>query len=192
MYKVKFTPYRKDLGDIMLRQTKDGKGISSDGRYKFYINEDSHEADFWVVQGKGIRKKETCRVAPENTLLLTTEPRSVLVYPKSYIKQFGAVFTNQEYPKHKNQTFGPAILPWFVGNKKTKVLKEYNIFDHVAGLCDRMDPTLPKEEVTLKPCRSTDDWYNVYNYTIKRSLFKLKYKIKELFRGSSVLHHKKH
>ena len=39
MYKVKFTPYRKNLGEIMLRQTIGGKGISADGKYRFYINE---------------------------------------------------------------------------------------------------------------------------------------------------------
>lgn len=43
----------------MLRQTKGGKGISSDGRYKFCINEKIEEPDFWVVQGKGLRAKES-------------------------------------------------------------------------------------------------------------------------------------
>ncbi len=120
MYKVKFTPYRESLGKIMLRQTKDGKGISSDGRYQFYIDEDIEEPDFWVVQGKGIRGSESCKVAPENTILLTTEPKSVLVYPKDYIKQFGTILSCQEQTKHKNLILGPAILPWFVGFKRSK------------------------------------------------------------------------
>ena len=54
MYKVKFTPYRKNLGEIMLRQTIGGKGISADGKYRFYINEEIENPDFWVVQGKGV------------------------------------------------------------------------------------------------------------------------------------------
>jgi hypothetical protein len=114
-YKVKFTPYRKKLGEIMLRQTKGRKGLSSDGRYRFYINEEINNPDFWVVQGKGIRQAESCFVAPQNTILLTTEPRSVLVYPQPYIKQFGLVCSCQEKTKHPNLVLGPAILPWFVG-----------------------------------------------------------------------------
>lgn len=349
MYKVKFTPYRKKLGKIMLRQTKGGKGISSDGRYQFFINENIDDPDFWIVQGKGVRASESCMVAPENTLVLTTEPKSVLVYPQRYIKQFGAICSSQEQTKHKNLILGPAILPWFVGYKKTKdkeyiysltydelmnsetptktklisvitsnkassqghldriefveklkarygnridvfgrgyrdfddkwdvlapykyhislensshkyywtekisdcflaetypiyygctnlseyfpegafqpinihdfesavtiidriiaedtfeqkradlkeckmkVLKEYNMFDYVAMLCDRMNPSLPKKMTTINPCRSTDDWHNIYNYMIKISLFKCKQKIKEIFKGKSPLYQK--
>ena len=71
---------------------------------------------------------------------------------------------------------------------KMKVLKEYNMFDYVATLCDRMNPALPKKMMTINPCRSTDDWHNVYNYMIKISLFKWKQKIKEIFKGKSPLY----
>mgnify|MGYP000553254596 CR=1 FL=1 len=87
MYKVKLTPYRASLGTIMHRQTKDDSLVSLDGRYKFYIDEDIEDPDFWVVQGKGLRQTASCHVAPENTIMLTTEPRSILVYPKNYLKQ---------------------------------------------------------------------------------------------------------
>jgi len=119
-YKVKFIPYRKNLGDIMFRQTAGGKGLSSDGRYRFYINEDIKDPDFLVVQGKGVREPLSCKVAPLNTLLLTTEPRSVLVYPKKYLNQFGMVCSCQEGTIHPNLILGPAILPWFVGYTETK------------------------------------------------------------------------
>lgn len=345
-YKIRFTPYRKNLGEIMLRQTKDGKGLSEDGRYRFYINEEIEDPDFWVVQGKGIRQAQSCKVAPQNTVLLTTEPRSVLVYPQSYIRQFGMVCSCQEDMKHPNVVPGPAILPWFVGfsqakdgvcsysldydglidspapkktklisvitsNKaftqghidrirfveklkerygdmidvfgrgyrdfddkweilapykyhislenssqpyywtekisdcflaetfpfyygctnlgdyfneeafqaidifdfdrtveiidrliaddtyekrkvllaesKQKVLGEYNLFNYVGALCDKLDATLPKENVTLKPCRSMQDWNNFYNYVIARNLLKWKLKIKSIFGSSSPL-----
>lgn len=114
-YKIKFVPYRKNLGEIMFRQTEGKKGYSSDGRYRFYIDEDIDDPDFWVVQGKGIRQPETMRVALQNTILLTTEPQSVLVYPQRYIRQFGTICTCQEKTKHPNLLLGPAILPWFVG-----------------------------------------------------------------------------
>lgn len=111
MYTVKFTPYRKR---VMFNQTRGGEGYSSDGRYKFLFGDDVREADFWVVQGKGIRKKESCRVARENTILLTTEPRSVLVYPHDYTRQFGMVYTSQTQLRHPNVVLGPPALPWFI------------------------------------------------------------------------------
>ena len=73
---------------------------------------------------------------------------------------------------------------------KMKVLKEYNMFDYIAALCDNMDPTLPKKMTTINPCRSIDDPNNAYNYLIKHSLFKLKQKIIELFKGKSPLYQK--
>lgn len=115
MYKVKFTPYRKNLGEIMSRQTADHRNISSDGKYRFYINEEIDDPDFWVIQGKGLRQPESCNVAPQNTILLTTEPKSVLVYPRQYLRQFGVVCSCQEETKHSGLRLGPAILPWFIG-----------------------------------------------------------------------------
>lgn len=114
MYKIRFTPYRPDLGTIFDRQMPGHRLVSRDGKYCFLLD-DAEEADFWVVQGKGVRTPSTCHVAPENTILLTTEPRSVLVYPDSYLRQFGLVCTCQERTRHPHVVFGPAILPWFVG-----------------------------------------------------------------------------
>ena len=133
MYKVKLTPYRPGLAKIMHRQTRNDSLTSLDGRYKFYIDEDIEDPDFWVVQGKGLRQEKSCKVAPENTIMLTTEPRSILVYPKKYLNQFGMVCTCQEKAKHPNIHFGPAILPWFVGYKEIedsvyKYTKDYNAF----------------------------------------------------------------
>lgn len=120
MYTIRFMPYRKELGVIMSRQTPGHSLRSQDGRYQFILDESCEEPDFWVVQGKGVRQEQTCRVAPENTIVLTTEPRSVLVYPKEYLQQFGLVCTCQEQTRHPNIHFGPAILPWFVGYTEDK------------------------------------------------------------------------
>ncbi|NDW18187.1 hypothetical protein D0T53_04545 [Dysgonomonas sp. 216] len=344
-FKVKLTPYRNNLGHIMLRQTQGGKGLSSDGRYRFYIDEEIEDPDFWVVQGKGIRHAESCQVSPQNTILLSTEPRSVLVYPQAYIRQFGMVCTCQEKTKHPNVVMAPPVLPWFVGYKqssggkctysldydilsnspappktklisvitsdkaftkghldrirfveklklhygdqidifgrgindfddkwdvlapykyhisienssqpyywtekisdcflaetfplyygctnlsdyfaedsflsidihnfeqsvqvidyainndvyeqrrvqlnhcKQQVLGEYNMFNYIAGLCDRLNPSLPKQLVTLEPCRSMQNWHNFYNYTIARNLFKWEQKIKGIFAPSPL------
>jgi len=335
MYKVKFTPYRKELGEIMPRQTAHHSCVSSDGKYKFYINEDVDDPDFWVVQGKGIRQPETCHVAPENTIFLSTEPRSVLMYPQKYLRQFGLVCTCQARTKHPNLHLAPAVLPWLVGctedkegkchftidydmlkdapapaktklisvitsNKaftgghveriefvkklkehygdkidvfgrgcnefddkwdvlapykyhiaiensshdyywsekisdcyltetfpiyygctnigdyfphdaycnidihhfdeavkiidrciandiyeqrkqalaesKELVLEKYNMFNYIASLCDTLNPDSPKQDITLIPCVTIGNWHNFYNYTFKRSYYKIKQK----------------
>lgn len=143
-YKVKLTPYRKNMGEIMLRQTQGWKGLSADGRYRFYIDEEIENPDFWVVQGKGLRQSESCIVAPENTILLSTEPRSVLVYPKAYTNQFGMVCTCQEKTKHPNVVMGPPILPWFVGYRQSSDGKCISTFDF-----DNLSTSPPPEKTKL-------------------------------------------
>lgn len=339
MYNVLLTPYRPDLGTIFHRQTKRHSLVSLDGRYRFFVggSVDMPNPDFWVVQGKGIRCPETCRVAPQNTILLTTEPSSVFHYPKSYVSQFGLACLCQEECNLPNVKHGPAILPWFIGysedhdghitgwsldydalkamptpakpkllsvitsNKaftqghidrlrfverlkahfgdsldvyghgfndfddkwnvlsqykyhivienssqlyywtekmsdcllaetfafyhgclniadyvpreayepiniknpdeairiidesiannryersvaalkegKRLMLDKYNIFEYVASLCDGLDATLPKQEVTLQPCRSGKDLRNLWQYSVGRKLYELKYKL---------------
>jgi len=125
MYIVKLTPYREGLGRIFHRQTKNHTLISLNGKYQFVINEEVSNPDFWVVQGKGLREKTSCHVAPENTIFLNTEPRSVFNYPKNYLNQFGLVSTSQYPTEHKKVVYGPAVLPWFVGYKKDNQTNEY-------------------------------------------------------------------
>lgn len=138
-------PYRKDLATIMGRQTPNHSLVSQDGRYKFCLDDSMEEADFWVVHGKGVRQEQTCYVALENTILLTTEPHSVLIYPQKYINQFGLVVTCQEQMHHSNMLLGPAILPWFVGYKPDgkggyDVSQDYDSFNK---------PSDPKEKKKL-------------------------------------------
>ena len=142
---VKFTPYRRELGTIYRRQTKGGHLFSLDGCYEFLLDDDVSEADFWVVQGKGIRKSTTCRVAPQNTIMLTTEPRSVLVYPQNYLRQFGMVCTCQEQTQHPNIQFGPAILPWFVGFSE----RDDGTCDYTLDYDILHSPSNPKDKTKL-------------------------------------------
>ncbi len=335
MIKVRLISYRPELGAIYHRQTKGHRMVSLDGRYRFFVDEDIADPDIVVVQGKGLRQTKMFHVAPQNTIVLATEPSSVLVYPRRYLRQFGMVCTCQEGTRHPDVRYGPAVLPWFVGftetdgkcaytldydqlkavpappkkklisvitsNKaftrghlerirfvealkahfgdrldifgrgfrtfddkwdvlapyryhialenssqryywtekisdsflaetypfyygcthledyfpkeaftpidihdapraiatieaalaedrgakaaaalaeaKRLVLDKYNLFEYVAGLCDRLDPNAPRSEVTLRPCHSSRDWRNLYHYTIGHNLFKLKMKL---------------
>lgn len=145
MYKVRFTPYREGLATIMHRQTPSHNMRSQDGRYEFCLDDTLEEADFWVVQGKGVRQVQTCRVSPKNTILLTTEPHSVLVYPERYTHQFGLVVSCQHQMHRPNVIYGPAILPWFVGYKPDGkggyiFSEDYDSLSH---------PTIPQQKTKL-------------------------------------------
>lgn len=126
VYTVKLTPYRKKFGTILHRQSKEHACFSSDGRYRFIMDDALEEADFWVVHGKGVKISERCRVSRQNTILLTTEPDTIFVYPKSYLKQFGLVHSCQTRTKHPHIIYGPAIIPWFVGYTERNNKKGYD------------------------------------------------------------------
>lgn len=122
MIRIKLTPYRPELGTIYHRQTQGHSLMSADGNCQFFIDEDIADPDFWVIQGKGVREEKTCHVAPENTIFLATEPKSVLRYPKSYLRQFGHVCICQDDVRIDNGFtkvhYTPAILPWFIGYRE--------------------------------------------------------------------------
>lgn len=133
MIRVKVTPYREELGKIYFRQTKEHGMMSLDGKYKFFIDEEISDPDFWIVQGKGVRQPETCHVARENVIFFTTEPKSVLVYPDKYLSQFGTICTCQEETKpskylESKVMFTPPLLPWFIGCKEDE--NEVVTFSH--------------------------------------------------------------
>lgn len=345
MYKVLLITGGKENGRWILSQTKGGKGISNCGKYRFYVNEDIADPDFVVIRGKSTKETMTFNVAPENLVLTTSEPYSVLAYPRDYCKQFGLVCSCQENLKHRNVKFTPAIIFWFAGvgfdskgrptplkdydclkalptpekkklisvisstkaftkghvdrirfverlkehygdkidvfgrgykdfedkydvvapykyhiaiensrakyywtekladsficesypiyygctnvgdyfpqgaysvidvndfdgavkvidrliaqdaygtakpllkECKDRVLDEYNMFNYIASVLDGMNPDLPRQKVTVKPCRSMHDMHNVYNYMVKRNLFKVGRFFRRLFHKDSL------
>lgn len=113
MFKVKITTTKNS--DYMLQQTEGQKGVSKCGKYRFFIDEEIETPDFWVVRNKLLKSKTTCLVAPENTILMTSEPRSVVNFPKRYRDQFGLLLSSQKDIKHNNMQHTQAILPWYVG-----------------------------------------------------------------------------
>lgn len=117
MYKVLFI----SKGDAILsaRQTSGGVGISRDGEFRFYINNFIPDPDFVIVRGKGFTGNLKIHVAPENTILTTSEPYSILSYPKGYCRQFGLVCSCQENLRLPNVIHTPAILAWFAGIDRT-------------------------------------------------------------------------
>lgn len=102
-------------GDYLLRQTKGGSGISNCGKYRFFIDEVIADPDFVVVRNKYIKSKTVFNVSPQNVILMTSEPSSIVNFPKHYTSQFGLYYSCDERAKHPNIHYGPAALPWFIG-----------------------------------------------------------------------------
>lgn len=349
MYKVILMNGMGEQGKWILRQTPGRKGISRCGKYQFFVNEIISDPDFVVIRGKSPKEQMTFHVAPENVVLTTSEPYSILSYPKGYCKQFGLVCSCQEQLKHPHVLYTPALLPWYVGAvfekgsgkptidyddfkqretpaktklisvitsnkaftqghqdrinfveklkahygdqldvfgrgfrsfddkwdvlasykyhiaienshanyywteklsdcylaetfpiyygcknvhdyfpadslavidiydversiatidrlihnenhfltslpalKKSKelVLEDYNIFNYIASCLDRLNPDLPKTEVTIQPAKTMSDWHNIYLNVIGRNTFKLKNTITSLLKGKSNLYDK--
>ncbi|MCQ2204391.1 MAG: glycosyltransferase family 10 [Bacteroidales bacterium] len=81
-------------------------------RYHFFINERDCNPDIVVVRNKHFKTPMTFEIERENTILMMSEPKSVVSFPKRYLKQFGMVYSCQENVDHKNVVYGPALLPW--------------------------------------------------------------------------------
>jgi hypothetical protein len=69
---------------------------------------------------------------------------------------------------------------------KQKVLGEYNMFEYVAHLCDRLTPDAPKQQVTIRPCHSGLDWHNFVNYTLRQNYYKLRTQLHYMVQGKSL------
>lgn len=111
MYKVKISIAADNAG--CGRQLPEGK-LEWKG-YQFCINDDTDEADFWVVYSKGRRMTETCKVSPENTLFITGEPDSVYHYSRGFVSQFAKVVSCQKNLRHKNLVHDQPAQPWHIG-----------------------------------------------------------------------------
>ena len=101
--------------DGLLRQTPNNDGIWGD--YKFYINENIEECDYWVIYSKGEKQNNQTKVAKKNLILLTGEPEPIYHYAPSFIRKFGRVLTSRKDINHKNISNIHPAQPWWVGRK---------------------------------------------------------------------------
>ena len=87
----------------LLRQTPNNDGIW--GKYKFYINQQIDDCDYWVIYSKGDSNNNETRVALENLVLLTGEPEPIYHYAPSFVKKFGRVLTSRKDINHQKMNF---------------------------------------------------------------------------------------
>lgn len=105
-----------NMDEWTLSQMPSGDSCVNDGvKYEFYIDAAKGTPDFVFVRNKALPQKVTFNMAPENIVLLTSEPSSVLRLPNGYCKQFGMVCSSQSEIRHPNLQHYPPFLAWYVG-----------------------------------------------------------------------------
>lgn len=97
----------------VISQTPKNLGIWGD--YKFHINDDIDECDFWVIYSKGQRINETVNVPPENIIFISGEPETIYHYDKRFVNQFSTVVTTRQDIKHSNIIYDHPGQPWHIG-----------------------------------------------------------------------------
>lgn len=87
------------------------------GRCEFAFDHDHDAYDWLVVYDELPPAGELLRCPASNTLLITTEPATIKVYPNAYIKQFAHVLSSQEpfAVKHPGLIQGQCALVWYYG-----------------------------------------------------------------------------
>ena len=121
----------EDSIDQIKRQTPNNSLIWKD--YKFVVNDDIEEADYWVVYSKGRRKVENCNVNKKNIFFISGEPDSIYTYSKKFLKQFSLVIGVSRKFKHSKTLLSYPAVPWYVGisffnNRKVNLSLNYNFF----------------------------------------------------------------
>lgn len=107
------------------RQLAEPDRLSSAARSYHFNYEgmpDGVRPDIVVVRNNCLRRPTSFPVARDRTVLLLSEPRSVVYFPDSYVRQFGVVYSCQPELSGGNVMCGPAAIPWFVGIRLDGIL----------------------------------------------------------------------
>lgn len=98
----------------IFRQTPNFSQIWGD--YKFVIDDNLKECDFWIVFSDYKLKEETVKCNPKNVIFIPGECYSVSPkFAQKFLDQFGLIITVQRELKHKNIIFSHNANPWFIG-----------------------------------------------------------------------------
>jgi hypothetical protein len=97
----------------IFRQTPEFSQVWGD--YKFIIDENLKECDYWIIYTDYQLKKEEVICPPNNVIFIPgecyeTSPR----FSKKFLNQFGLIITVQKQLKHKNILYSHNANPWFV------------------------------------------------------------------------------
>jgi hypothetical protein len=107
----------------IFRQTPEFSQVWGD--YKFIIDENLKECDYWIIYTDYQLKKEEVICPPNNVIFIPgecyeTSPR----FSKKFLNQFGLIITVQKELKHKNILYSHNANPWFVGKSYDELSQE--------------------------------------------------------------------
>lgn len=94
------------------------------GDYKFVIDDDLKECDFWIVYTDYLLKSETVKCNPKNIIFIpgecyNTSPK----FTQQFLKQFGLLITVQRELQHRNIIYSHNANPWFVGKTYDELIE---------------------------------------------------------------------
>ncbi len=87
------------------------------GNYKFVIDNDLKECDFWVIN------IESVKCNPENIIFIPGECYETSTkFLQEFLNQFGLIITVQRELKHKNIIYSHNANPWFIGKSYDELI----------------------------------------------------------------------
>jgi|688.fasta_scaffold01109_18 hypothetical protein len=113
--------------------TPNGDGIVAE--YKFEVNNDCDECDFWIVRGNIPTYYQWVKCPKSNLILLQDEVYSERVYHTNYINQFAAVVGAREVP-HTRYLWHHELMPWlFVKKSYSDLLQPVDTALKTKSIC---------------------------------------------------------
>ena len=107
----------------LFRQTPQFSQIWGD--YKFIIDDQLTDCDFWIVFTDYNLKPETVNCNPKNIIFIpgecyATSPK----FSQQFLNQFGLLITVQKELRHKNIIYKHNANPWFVGKSFDELMQQ--------------------------------------------------------------------
>lgn len=85
--------------------------------YKFYVNDDCDECDFWIVRGNIQKKIEKVQCTIGNLIFLQDEVYDERDYKIDFLSQFDAVVGPRQDLHHRRYIHCHEMFPWLFKNK---------------------------------------------------------------------------
>lgn len=95
------------------------------GNYKFVIDDDLKECDFWIIYSDYNLISEKIKCSPKNIIFIPAECYNTSPkFTQNFLNQFGLIITVQRELKHKNIVYSHNANPWFVGKSYDELMLE--------------------------------------------------------------------
>ena len=161
MYRIKFISQQ----DVLWRRQLPMWG-NQWGECLFLFDKNERDYDYLVVFDDLPDKSEELACSRENTYLITTEPVSVKIYPKMFLKQFGTVITHQEpfAIDHHNPIFIQTAFPWHYGMVHGSQRNLYQWLENGKGFNDLATAECPnKKKLISTVCSNKGNKVSVFH-----------------------------